>query len=119
MLVIGEKINIMSKTIGPAMKERDPGPVRDMALRQVEAGGKARQHDRRKPSPAHGIVRQRLLAETELLGRIPSRAERMNRLEVWPEGKDPDRLQPDLRQKLEIAFHHFGLPVGPHARARM
>ena len=26
MLVIGEKINIMSKTIGPAMKERDAGP---------------------------------------------------------------------------------------------
>jgi 5-methyltetrahydrofolate corrinoid/iron sulfur protein methyltransferase len=38
MLVIGEKINIMSKTIGPAMKERDPEPIRQMALRQVEGG---------------------------------------------------------------------------------
>ena len=38
MLVIGEKINIMSKTIGPAMKERDAGPIREMALRQVEGG---------------------------------------------------------------------------------
>ena len=25
MLVIGEKVNVMSKTIGPAMKERDAG----------------------------------------------------------------------------------------------
>ena len=38
MLVIGEKINIMSKTIGPAMKERDKGPIQEMALRQVEGG---------------------------------------------------------------------------------
>ena len=38
MLVIGEKVNVMSKTIGPAMKERDPGPIRDMAMRQVEDG---------------------------------------------------------------------------------
>ncbi len=38
MLVIGEKINVMSKTIGPAMKQRDPEPVREMALRQVEGG---------------------------------------------------------------------------------
>ena len=38
MLVIGEKVNIMSKTIGPAMKERDPGPIREMALRQVAGG---------------------------------------------------------------------------------
>ncbi|MDP2181509.1 MAG: dihydropteroate synthase [Actinomycetota bacterium] len=38
MLVIGEKINIMSKTIGPAMKERDPEPIRQMAHRQVEGG---------------------------------------------------------------------------------
>lgn len=38
MIVIGEKINVMSKTIGPAMKQREPGPVRQMALRQVERG---------------------------------------------------------------------------------
>ena len=38
MLVIGEKVNIMSKTIGPAMKERDAGPIQEMAVRQVEGG---------------------------------------------------------------------------------
>ncbi len=38
MLVFGEKVNVMSKTIGPAMKERDPGPIREMAIRQVEGG---------------------------------------------------------------------------------
>jgi 5-methyltetrahydrofolate corrinoid/iron sulfur protein methyltransferase len=38
MIVIGEKVNIMSKTVGPAMKERDKGPVQEMAVRQVEAG---------------------------------------------------------------------------------
>ena len=38
MLVIGEKVNIMSKSVGTAMKERDPGPIQAMAVRQVEAG---------------------------------------------------------------------------------
>ncbi|MBA4370092.1 MAG: dihydropteroate synthase DHPS [Coriobacteriaceae bacterium] len=38
MLVIGEKVNVMSKKVGAAMKERDAGPVRDMAIRQVEGG---------------------------------------------------------------------------------
>jgi 5-methyltetrahydrofolate corrinoid/iron sulfur protein methyltransferase len=38
MLVIGEKVNVMSKTIGPAMKDRDKGPIQEMALRQVENG---------------------------------------------------------------------------------
>ena len=38
MIVIGEKINVMSKSIGPAMKERDPEPIRRMALSQVEHG---------------------------------------------------------------------------------
>jgi 5-methyltetrahydrofolate corrinoid/iron sulfur protein methyltransferase len=38
MLVIGEKVNVMSKTIGPAMKERDPEPVRRMVIHQVEGG---------------------------------------------------------------------------------
>jgi 5-methyltetrahydrofolate corrinoid/iron sulfur protein methyltransferase len=38
MIVIGEKVNIMSKTIGTAMRERDAGPVQEMATRQVEAG---------------------------------------------------------------------------------
>jgi 5-methyltetrahydrofolate corrinoid/iron sulfur protein methyltransferase len=38
MIVIGEKMNVMSKTIGPAMRERDAGPIHAMALRQVEGG---------------------------------------------------------------------------------
>ena len=38
MLVIGEKVNIMSKSVGEAMKERDPAPIQEMAVRQVEAG---------------------------------------------------------------------------------
>ncbi|NTU71327.1 MAG: dihydropteroate synthase [Coriobacteriia bacterium] len=38
MLVIGEKINIMSKTIGPAMKERDAAPIERMAHLQVDGG---------------------------------------------------------------------------------
>jgi 5-methyltetrahydrofolate corrinoid/iron sulfur protein methyltransferase len=38
MLVIGEKVNIMSKTIGPAMRERDAGPIQAMARTQVEGG---------------------------------------------------------------------------------
>lgn len=38
MILIGESINIMSKTIGPAIKDRDPRPVQEMALAQVEGG---------------------------------------------------------------------------------
>jgi 5-methyltetrahydrofolate corrinoid/iron sulfur protein methyltransferase len=38
MIVIGEKINVMSKSIGPAMKAREAGPIRAMALKQVEGG---------------------------------------------------------------------------------
>ncbi|MDI6794388.1 MAG: dihydropteroate synthase [bacterium] len=38
MILIGESINIMSKTIGPAIKDRDPKPVQEMALAQVEGG---------------------------------------------------------------------------------
>jgi 5-methyltetrahydrofolate corrinoid/iron sulfur protein methyltransferase len=38
MLVIGEKVNVMSNTIGPAIKERDPRPIQEMAARQVEGG---------------------------------------------------------------------------------
>ncbi|MDI6799770.1 MAG: dihydropteroate synthase [Actinomycetota bacterium] len=38
MLVIGEKINVMSKALGPAMRERDKGPIQEMALAQVEVG---------------------------------------------------------------------------------
>ncbi|MBI4744831.1 MAG: dihydropteroate synthase [Actinobacteria bacterium] len=38
MLIIGEKINVMSKTIGPAMKERNAKPIQELAIVQVEGG---------------------------------------------------------------------------------
>ena len=38
MFLIGENINIMSKTIGPAMKERNPGPIQELALAEAAAG---------------------------------------------------------------------------------
>lgn len=38
MIIIGEKINVISKTIGPAMRERNPEPIIDMAKRQVTGG---------------------------------------------------------------------------------
>jgi 5-methyltetrahydrofolate corrinoid/iron sulfur protein methyltransferase len=31
MFLIGENINIMSKTIGPALRQRDPGPIQELA----------------------------------------------------------------------------------------
>jgi len=39
MILIAESINIMSKTLGPAMKERDPKPIQEMAKAEAEAGG--------------------------------------------------------------------------------
>jgi 5-methyltetrahydrofolate corrinoid/iron sulfur protein methyltransferase len=38
MLVIGENINIMSKSLGPAMRERNAKPIQEMALAEVAAG---------------------------------------------------------------------------------
>ncbi len=38
MIRIGESRNIMSKTIGPAMRERNPKPIQDMARAEAEAG---------------------------------------------------------------------------------
>lgn len=38
MLAIGEKINVMSKTIGPAMKNREAKPIQELAIAQVEGG---------------------------------------------------------------------------------
>lgn len=38
MIVIGESINVMSKTIGAAMKERNPEPIQAMAKAETEAG---------------------------------------------------------------------------------
>ncbi len=38
MLVIGEKINVMSKKLGEAMKERNAMPIVEMARKQIEGG---------------------------------------------------------------------------------
>jgi cobalamin-dependent methionine synthase I len=38
MILIGENINIMSKTIGPALKERNPGPIQELAKAEAAAG---------------------------------------------------------------------------------
>ena len=38
LLRIGENLNVMSKVLGPAMKERNPGPIREMAEKEAEAG---------------------------------------------------------------------------------
>ena len=38
MFTIAESINIMSKTIGPAIRSRDPKPIQKMAIEQSEAG---------------------------------------------------------------------------------
>jgi len=38
MILIGEHINIMSQTIGPALKERNPKPIQELARAEVEAG---------------------------------------------------------------------------------
>ncbi|MFC1971995.1 dihydropteroate synthase [Chloroflexota bacterium] len=38
MILIGENLNIMSQTLGPAMRGRDPGPVQEMAKMETEAG---------------------------------------------------------------------------------
>ena len=38
MILIGESINIMSKTIGPALKERNPQPIQELARTEDKAG---------------------------------------------------------------------------------
>jgi 5-methyltetrahydrofolate corrinoid/iron sulfur protein methyltransferase len=38
MILIGESLNVMSKTIGPAMRNRDAKPIQKMAVFQQEAG---------------------------------------------------------------------------------
>ena len=38
MILIGESINIMSQTIGPALRERNPKPIQEMARAETEAG---------------------------------------------------------------------------------
>ena len=38
MILIGESINVMSKTIGPALRKRDPKPIQELARAEAEAG---------------------------------------------------------------------------------
>jgi len=38
MILIAESVNIMSVTLGPAMRERTPGPIQEMAKAETEAG---------------------------------------------------------------------------------
>jgi 5-methyltetrahydrofolate corrinoid/iron sulfur protein methyltransferase len=38
MILIGENLNIMSQTLGPALRGRDPKPVQEMAKAEAEAG---------------------------------------------------------------------------------
>ena len=38
MILIGENINIMSQVLGPAMRERNPVPIQEMARAEAEAG---------------------------------------------------------------------------------
>ncbi len=38
MILIGESINVMSQTIGPALKERNPQPIQKLAKAEVETG---------------------------------------------------------------------------------
>ncbi len=38
MILIGENINIMSKTLGPALRERNTAPIQEMARAMTEAG---------------------------------------------------------------------------------
>jgi cobalamin-dependent methionine synthase I len=37
MILVGENLNIMSKTLGPALRERNPGPVKEMAKAEDKA----------------------------------------------------------------------------------
>lgn len=38
MILIGESINIMSKTLGPALKDKNPGPIQEMARAEIKGG---------------------------------------------------------------------------------
>jgi len=38
MILIGENLNVISKRIGEALKQRDPGPIQEMALAEANAG---------------------------------------------------------------------------------
>ncbi len=38
MIRVGENLNIISQTIGPALKERNPKPIQEMAIAETKAG---------------------------------------------------------------------------------
>ena len=38
MILIGENINVISQTLGPAMKDRNAAPLQEMAKAETEAG---------------------------------------------------------------------------------
>ncbi len=38
MLIIGENLNVISKKIGQALKDKNPGPIREMAEEETKAG---------------------------------------------------------------------------------
>jgi len=38
MVIVGENLNVMSSVLGPAIKNRDAGPVTEMALKEKNAG---------------------------------------------------------------------------------
>jgi 5-methyltetrahydrofolate corrinoid/iron sulfur protein methyltransferase len=38
MILIGENLNVMSKTLGPAMKERNAKPLQEMAIQETKQG---------------------------------------------------------------------------------
>ncbi|MFC1990865.1 dihydropteroate synthase [Chloroflexota bacterium] len=38
MILIGENLNIISQTLGPALKDKDPKPIQEMARAETEAG---------------------------------------------------------------------------------
>ena len=38
MILIGENLNVISQTLGPALKERNAGPIEEMAQAETEAG---------------------------------------------------------------------------------
>ena len=38
MILIGENLNVMSQTLGPALRERNAGPIEEMAKAETEAG---------------------------------------------------------------------------------
>ena len=38
MMLIGENLNVISQTLGPALKERKAGPIQDMAKAETTAG---------------------------------------------------------------------------------